>query len=287
MSFLIELLQSEQLTQIVDIGANPIDGDPPYQKMLQNKQCQLIGFEPQEQALRALLLSKTELETYLPYVIADGSVQQLHICRGSGMTSLLEPNHAVLSVFDAFLPFAEVIKTTRLQTKRLDDVTEVRHIDFLKIDIQGSELQVFQSGREKLKTAVVIQTEVSFMTLYQNQPGFGEVDIELRAQGFVPHAFAAVKKWPIAPMVVNNHPAHALNQLLEADLVYVRDFSQPDAMSDEQLKQLAIIAHEVYQSWDLTLRCLMLLQQRDAQQYVDVQQRYVDYLSMSLNNEPK
>ncbi len=62
----------------------------------------------------------------------------------------------------------------------------------LKIDIQGAELLIFKSGLEKLKKAVVIQTKISFMTLYKDQLAWGE--IELRAQGFVPYCFTAVKQ---------------------------------------------------------------------------------------------
>ena len=42
-----------------------------------------------------------------------------------------------------------------------------------------------------------------------------------------------------------------MNQLLEADVVYVRDFTFPDKMSSEQLKHLALIAHHCYGSYDL------------------------------------
>jgi hypothetical protein len=31
---LFDLLQPARLTAVVDIGANPIDGDPPYKRML-------------------------------------------------------------------------------------------------------------------------------------------------------------------------------------------------------------------------------------------------------------
>ena len=107
---------------------------------------------------------------------------------------------------------------------------------------------------------------MSFITLYKDQPTLGDIDLELRRQGFVPHCFAQIKKWPIAPCVINGNPRLALNQLLEADIVYVRDFSQPQSMSDEQLKHLALIAHHCYGSFDLALRCVMLLEQRKALQ---------------------
>lgn len=230
--------------------------------MLNMKICEVIGFEPQANALALLNQNKSELEFYLPYIVGDGQEHQLRICRSSGMTSLYEPNAEVLKVFDYFVPFGEVLERVNVKTTRLDNIKEISHIDFLKIDIQGGELNAFKSGHNQLKTAVVIQTEVSFMTLYENQAGFGEIDIELRAQGFVPHCFAAVKHWPISPMVLNQNPTQPLNQLLEADMVYVRDFSKPELMDDEQLKQLALIAHYAYRSYDLALRCVILLEER-------------------------
>jgi hypothetical protein len=53
-----------------------------------------------------------------------------------------------------------------------------------------------------------------------------------------------------------------MNQLLEADVVYVRDFTHPDDMSDEQLKHLALVSHCVYGSSDLVHRCLLALRDR-------------------------
>ena len=61
-------------------------------------------------------------------------------------------------------------------------------------------------------------------------------------------------------------------------MVYVRDFTQADSMSDEQLKHLALISHYCYRSFDLALRCAMLLEQRHAVE-PGTQQRYRDILA--------
>jgi FkbM family methyltransferase len=272
---LLELLTPGRLTEVVDIGANPIDGDPPYKAMLAAGLCRVTGFEPQEQALTALQKMKGTNERYLPYAVGDGKLHTLHICRASGMTSLLEPDPYALALFDALRPLGEVIRTVPLDTRRLDDIAEIEWLDFLKIDIQGGELAVFQSGGIKLSQAVAIQVEVSFVTLYKDQPGLGEIDVELRSQRFIPHCFAAVKRWPISPCLINGDPRRPLNQLLEADIVYVRDFSHPESMSDEQLKHLALISHYCYGSVDLALRCLMLLEQRKVLK-AGAQQRYLE-----------
>jgi FkbM family methyltransferase len=261
---LSQLLAPARLTEVVDVGANPIDGEPPYLAMLRAGLCRVTGFEPQEAALRELLGRKGPNETYLPHAVGDGQAGTLRVCHASGMTSLFEPDTRVLALFAGFEQHGRVIARLPVQTRRLDDIAEVRLVDFLKIDVQGAELAVFRGARGKLARAVAIQTEVSFITLYENQPAFGEVDVELRAQGFVPHTTAAVKMWPIAPYASAADPRRPVNQLLEMDLVYVRDLAQPERMDDEQLKHLALVAHHCYQSWDLALRCVAGLEKRGA-----------------------
>ncbi len=274
MAGLSELLAPQRLTEVVDVGANPIDGEPPYLPMLSEGLCHVTGFEPQADALRDLERRKGPNERYLPYVIGDGAAGILKICAAPGMTSLFEPDARVLALFAGFQDFGKVAARLPVQTRRLDDVAEIGHLDFLKIDVQGAELDVFRGGAAKLAGAVAVQTEVSFITLYEKQPAFGEVDMELRRQGFIPHCIPAVKLWPIAPCVVNGDPRQALNQLLEADIVYVRDFFRPEQMDDEQLKHLALIAHHCYKSFDLALRCVMHLEQRHAVES-GAQERYL------------
>ena len=257
-----ELLSPQRLTEVVDVGANPIDGEPPYAPMLAAGLCRVTGFEPQQEALLELLRNAGPNEHYLPYAVGDGGQHTLNICVASGMTSLFEPDPVTLALFDFLRPLGEVTHQVPLETKRLDDIAEIQHLDFLKIDIQGGELAAIVGGAVQLSQSVVVQAEVSFVTLYKNQPSLGDIDLEMRRQGFIPHCFAALKQWPIAPCVIGGNPCQPLNQLLEADLVYVRDFSRPELMSDEQLKHLALIVHHCYRSFDLALRCVMLLEQR-------------------------
>jgi len=261
---LFDLLRPRRRTAVVDIGANPIDGAPPYRELLARGLCTVTGFEPQAQALQRLQQMRSEHERYLPYAVGDGAAHKLRICRADGMTSLLAPDPAALAMFNGFSAWGEVVAETLVETLRLDDIGEIERLDFLKIDVQGSELSVLRSGRRRLADAVALQTEVSFIPLYRGQPVWAEIDLELRALGFVPHAFASINRRAIAPMVVNGSVYQGINQLLEADLVYVRDFIDPQAMSDEQLKHLALIAHHCYGSVDLAHRCVVLLVERGA-----------------------
>jgi len=256
-----DLVCCSRPTSVLDIGANLVDGDPPYQRMLDDGLCTVTGFEPQQRALAELEQRKGPMERYLPHVVGDGHTHRLKITKAEGMTSLLTPDENQLRLFNGFPFWGSVVEELEVQTHRLDDL-DIDEFDLLKIDIQGAELMVFQHGRERLRNAVAVQTEVSFVPLYRDQPTFGDVDRELRSQGFVPHSMPALKKWAIAPTVFNGDFREPGNQLLEADIVYVRDIAHPEQMTSEQLAHLAMIAFHIYGSIDLAVFCLIELRQR-------------------------
>lgn len=249
MKALRDLLNPSRLTAIVDIGANPIDGHPPYRTMLEEGLCSLIGFEPIVEAINNLNARKGDNETYLPYIIGDGGDHTLHLTRAPGMVSLLRPDATRLPHYERFAWLGHIEGTMLTSTVRLDDLVEVPAVDMLKMDIQGAELMVLQHAGRHLANAVAVMTEMSFAKLYECQPTFGEIDGELRKHGFVPHCFADAKCWPIVTEI--KVPSPSPHQLLEADMVYVRDFTQP--MQAEQWKHLALIAHCVCASYDLAM----------------------------------
>lgn len=228
------------LIHVVDVGANPIDDTPSYCQMLKDGLCHVTGFEPQLSALAKLNSEKGLLETYYPYALGDGLKHTLNICAYSGWTSLFTPSQQALEFFSFYKSNATVIDQQLVQTHRLDDLDEVDEIDFLRMDIQGSELMVLQHGREKLKNAVVIELEIPFVSLYENQPSLGEIDLELREQGYISHHFASLKKYG--------------DQYLEANWVYIKDITHPDRLSYTQLERLGLIMKSCYHSIDFAKR---------------------------------
>lgn len=282
MDFLTQILAPSRPTAIVDVGANPIDGAPPYKAMLEAGLCDVVGFEPQPDALARLKAMAGPRERYLPYALGDGTSRTLNICGIEGMTSLLVPDPAQLALFNLFPIWGEVKSTIPVTTRRLDDITEITNMDFLKMDIQGCEREVLTHGQRKLADTVAIQTEVSFVPLYKDQPTLGEMDLMLRDLGFLPHCFADVKVWPLAPTVVGGQPNRGLRQLLEADMVYVRDFTRAGNMRAEQWKHLALIAHHCYRSADLAARALNMLAELGAVP-ADASERYLSSLGRKPN----
>jgi FkbM family methyltransferase len=243
--------------KVVDIGANPIDGTPPYAALLRQGEADVVGFEPNPAALAKLQAARGPHETYLPHAVGDGEPHVLNLCASSGMTSLYEPNPAVLNLFHGFPQWGRVIERVPVETVRLDDVAETSGLELLKIDIQGGELTVFQHGRQRLSAALVIHTEVEFLPMYLGQPLFAEVDQFLRGEGFVLHRFFPITSRVIAPLVLDNNIYAGLSQLVWADAIFVKDFTRPDRFTDGQLLSTAKILHECYGSIDLALHLLL------------------------------
>src|ERR1700733_10295528 len=154
-----DLVRCSRPTSVLDIGANLVDGEPPYQRMLDDGLCTVTGFEPQQRALAELQQRKGPTERYLPHVVGDGHPHRLKITRAEGMTKLLTPDVNQLRLFTGFTDWGSVVEEVDVQTHRLDDL-DIDEFDLLKIDIQGAELMVFQHGRERLRNAVAVQTEV-------------------------------------------------------------------------------------------------------------------------------
>jgi FkbM family methyltransferase len=255
---LSKVIGTDAAVDVVDVGANPIDGAPPYKPLLDRGKARLVGFEPNPDALARLNKAKGKRETYLPHAVGDGGTHTLHICKAQGMTSLYRPNMELLPYFHGFAEWAEVVEERPVKTVRLDDVREIKRMDYLKIDIQGAELMVFEHAREKLADCLVIQTEVEFLPLYQGQPLFSEVEQFLRGQGFVFHRF-----WPqpgsrtLKPMVVDGNIYRGLSQLVCGDALFIKDFTRFDRLDEGQLLRMATILHDVYQSLDVVLRLLI------------------------------
>ncbi|WP_052012808.1 FkbM family methyltransferase [Asticcacaulis sp. AC460] len=248
--------------RIVDIGASPIDGDPPYAPLLAMGRAQVTGFEPDAAALAALNLKRGPAETYLPHAVGDGGRHILHICKAPGMTSLLEPNMPLLELFHGFGAWGRVIATEAVDTVRLDDVPEVRGVEYLKIDIQGGELMALQNAMQCLQTALLIHTEVEFLPMYVDQPLYADVDRFLRTQGFMIHRFAPLTSRAIKPLMIGNDPRAGFSQVLWADAVFVRDITRLDLMTADQLLRLAEILHDVYRSYDVSLHLLKAYDRR-------------------------
>jgi hypothetical protein len=242
--------------KIVDVGAMSVgEGTDAYSPLTRATPCDVYGFEPGVEALAKLNASAKPGHHYLP--------------------SLFEPNMELLSKFQHLAELTLVQKTHAVETRRLDDIPEVEGTDFLKTDVQGAELMVFQGAARILDNALVIHTEVQFVPLYKGVPLFGEIDSYLRSKGFLLHRFTQAGR-TFKPLIFMNDVTAMLSQILWGDAIYVRDFMQFDQLSSVALLKMATILHETYRSVDLAAFALASYDRKNAS---NLQQIYLEKLA--------
>jgi len=260
--------------RVVDAGAAAYESDP-FARLSQQGLCQVIGFEPNADNCARRNADAKPGHRYLPYALGDGRVRRFYECQNPLTSSLYHPNDAMLAKFSCIsLP---VVAEHDIQTHRLDDLSEIEDIDYLKLDVQGAELDIILGAPRLLRDTVLVHTEVEFIPMYTDQPLFGDIDVALRKAGLWLHKLDSIQGRVLQPLVPNNNPYAPLSQILWADAaVYVRSFMTFDQVPPERLLKLAIILHEVYSSWDLAA---LALQHHDQQTGKQLWKAYLSRLT--------
>ena len=237
--------------KLIDVGAMSMGDRELFRPLVEKGGAQVVGFEPEPVECEKLTAQHGPPHRFLPCVIGDGSKRTFHTCNLAWTSSLYPPNTPLLSLFQNLENLMQVVSTQEVQTVRLDDIPQAAGADYLKVDVQGAELDVLRGGTRLLADIVFVQTEVEFVPLYRGQPLFAEVDQALRKAGFLLHRFAEIAGRAFRPLVLNNDINAMGSQFLWADAFYVRNFMDLHTLSPTKLLSLAVILHLVSQSYDM------------------------------------
>jgi FkbM family methyltransferase len=268
---LLELFPEDFQIYILDVGA-ALTEQPPYKSLVDAGRGKIFGFEPNRQACEQLNREYGNTHRFFPLFVGDGRPAIFHETNWAQTGSLYEPNSRLLEKFQNLAEVVTPIAVHPVDTTRLDDIAEISDIDFIKIDVQGSELAVFKNASRALSSALLIQTEVEFVELYKGQPMFADVDTFLRARGFQVHTLNGFAGRAFKPLVANGDVNSAFRQALWSDAIYVRDWMRLHDLSEAKLRNYAILAHDVLRSYDLAHLVLSALDSRTggnrAEQYL-------------------
>jgi FkbM family methyltransferase len=150
----------------------------------------IISFEPNPTAFEKLLKATSDSSNVYAHNLAvnnKNGFATFYVCHGphgtdpiyDGASSLLEPSNSMKIHYMG--PRIEVPCVI------LDDwckENSIDHIDFMWLDIEGSELAVLKSSPEILKTVKVIYTETNFYKFRKGTALFKDLKTFLTKSGF-------------------------------------------------------------------------------------------------------
>lgn len=172
------LLRDCRLPVIVDVGAN--DGEVAADFLKHFPGARLIAFEPFAASYDELKVAFANRANVAVEQIALGSeagTGQLNVFSGSRMNSLLEMDSDSRNIMkDSFAKTGDAA----VNIDTLDRYCRARgidHVDVLKIDTQGYDLEVLKGASELLSehrvTAILL--EINFIPMYAGQPSFVDI----------------------------------------------------------------------------------------------------------------
>lgn len=151
-----------------------------------------FGFDPDQDECARLTERYATLApgrvTLVPMPLAGRPGRRtLYLTREPACASLLLPDPVLTTQYPA-LDCARLTETREVDVRTLADwagEAGLERFDYLKLDTQGSELEILQGAGGLLDQTRCIDVEVEFNPIYRGQPLFADIDRFLRDRGFV------------------------------------------------------------------------------------------------------
>ena len=146
-----------------------------------------ILFEPDYEEFVKLVSKKSENSLVINSALAEKSkIVDFNICKWQEASSIYTPNQSLLDRYEDSERF-NIERTVSLEADSINSLLQkenINEIDFIKIDTQGSELDILKGATSFYDNLIGLEVEVEFIELYQKQPLFSEVNSFIESKGF-------------------------------------------------------------------------------------------------------
>lgn len=148
----------------------------------------VITFDPLDSSGSKSLVPYTGQRFHYPIAVFDVSGKKVfYVCRNTHMSSLFEPDMDNLKIhFREVISMFDVVEKTEVVCERLDTIIKEinKKFDFLKVDVQGAELNVLKSAGDFLSGFKGIQVECNHVSIYKGSQLTDAINRFLTDRGF-------------------------------------------------------------------------------------------------------
>ncbi len=138
-----------------------------------------ILFEPDPDSFEEIQRNSLSNTLVFNAALADREKEViLNICKWRQVSSIYEPNFELINKYPDASRF-EIEAKIPLKANSLSNLLfsqNLKKLDFIKIDTQGSELEILQGAGDLMNSVIGIEVEVEFVELYKGQPLFDKVN---------------------------------------------------------------------------------------------------------------
>ena len=250
----VDLLSTYSL-RMMDVGAA---GGAPARWQPFARVVDYVGVEPDPRSTSDLISTKSS--QFRSHTVAtkglwssEGSVT-LHMCRKPMASSIYRPNAKFAALFPDSGRF-DIVGTETMEVTTIDNlVNNQYHLDGIKLDVQGAEFEVLAGAKETLASTLLVESEVEFVPLYENQPLVSDVTQQLSLYGIEFIDYLYLYRWH--PEVLDG-----TGQLVFADALYMRS---PEKLPDDEgvVRKYAALAI-MYERGDLLTRLSRTVENRE------------------------
>lgn len=167
---------------VVDIGAN--EGAFSAGVLAVAPQARIVAVEPgpgPRERLAARFAGRANVEVVGAAVARESGTATFHLTAHDHDSSLRQPRGESRERLGWGF---DVVEEIEVRTLSLADLLAGREADVLKIDVQGSELDVLRGGREALGGIRAVLLEMNFFSQYEGDATFDALHREMTALGF-------------------------------------------------------------------------------------------------------
>tara|TARA_B100000900_G_scaffold191437_1_gene162082 strand:- start:263 stop:1138 length:876 start_codon:yes stop_codon:yes gene_type:complete len=253
--------------KIAEIGAHPHDSEigEPFHILLDFfPNSKIYAFDIDKNECEKLNKSAKKGLKFYPFALGKkNEIRKFYVTNKPECSSLYKPNEKLLKLYNN-LSGALLKDTKDIQTITLDEFCEketIKYLDFIKIDVQGAELDVLQGAKKSLENILCIITEVEFIDHYIDQPLYGDICSYLSDNDLMFQKFLGVGGRTLHPIILKNNINFA-TQHIWSDAVFIKNILKISELENSHLLKLSIFAY-IYGSLDLTFFCLNIYDRKN------------------------